>query len=165
MFHFLKVLFFGVVRKVKGQKIAQNDKKLSVRCTLSQEPCITWSSFMVHVWKKDNISRCFYNLFQVLIFSVNSGLKGEKLTQNDKKLYLLHSILRNQTSHHHDFWYTCVKWWHLQMSSLFFQNFNVLACWGCKRVKNDPKGQKIMSVSLCILVAAPHVLLVFVTHL
>ena len=32
------------------------------------------------------------NCFQILIFSINSGVKGQKMAQNDKKLCLSHSI-------------------------------------------------------------------------
>ena len=42
--------------------------------------------------KKDNISECFLYFFQTLIFGANSGVKGQKLAQNDKNLFLSHSI-------------------------------------------------------------------------
>ena len=44
--------------------------------------------------EKDNISRggFFLHFFQIFIFGVNSGVKGQKVTQNNKKLCLLHSI-------------------------------------------------------------------------
>ena len=46
-FHFFKVLIFRVVRRVKEQKLVQNDKKLCLAYLISQEPYIIWSSFMV----------------------------------------------------------------------------------------------------------------------
>ena len=46
-FFFLKILIFLVHRRVKGQKRVQNDKKLCLSCSISQEPCIIWLSFMV----------------------------------------------------------------------------------------------------------------------
>ena len=37
---------------------------------------------------------------------------------------------------------TLVKWWYLQMLFSFFQNFDFLGSWLCKRAKNAPKWQK-----------------------
>ena len=39
-FLFFKILIFWVVRGVKGQKMAQNEKKLCLSCSISQEPYI-----------------------------------------------------------------------------------------------------------------------------
>ena len=36
--------------------------------------------------------RCFLHFFQILIFGVNSGVKGQNIVQNVQKLCLLHSI-------------------------------------------------------------------------
>ena len=47
---------------------------------------------------------------------------------------------------------------------LFFQNFDFLGSWVGKRVKDGPKGQKNISVSLCISGAGNHMIVVFVTH-
>ena len=40
--------------------------------------------------EKDNISRCFLHFFQILILGVNSGVKGQKMAQNDKNYVTLH---------------------------------------------------------------------------
>ena len=48
---FLKTLIFWVHRGVKGQKMVQNDKKLCLSHTMSQEPYIIWLSFMVQMCK------------------------------------------------------------------------------------------------------------------
>ena len=40
LFHFFKNLFFWVVNGVKGQKMAQNDKKNCLLHFISQEPYI-----------------------------------------------------------------------------------------------------------------------------
>ena len=42
--------------------------------------------------KKDNISRFFLHFSQIFIFRVNSGVKGQKMAKNDKKICLLHAI-------------------------------------------------------------------------
>ena len=51
-FHFFKILIFWVVRSVKGQKMAHNDKKLCRLLVISQEPYIIWSWSMVHKCKR-----------------------------------------------------------------------------------------------------------------
>ena len=45
---------------------------------------------------------------------------GQKMVQNDIK-FCLTLYLSNCTSYECVFWYTCVKWWYLQQSFLFFQ--------------------------------------------
>ena len=78
----------------------------------------------------DDSSRCFFHFFKILIFQVVSWVKGKKMTQNNKKLCLSHSIsqeshiwcltayLRNHTSYDSDFWYTCVHSMHWGITSL-----------------------------------------------
>ena len=46
-FIFTKFWFPGLFRGVKGQKIVQNDKKFCLLPSVSQEPYIIWSSFVV----------------------------------------------------------------------------------------------------------------------
>ena len=102
--------------------MALYDKKLYLMQLISQEQCIMWSSFMVHV-SKDKISRHFLYFFQILIFRVISGVKGWKMAQNEKK-----TILRKHTLYDRDFWYTRVKWWHFQM---LFLTPNLRNCTSC----------------------------------
>ena len=79
--------------------------------------------------------------FSFLIFSSFRGVKGWKMTeddkkngtggrrvtgqkvaQNDKKISLTYTWhLRNCSSYDCVFWYTCVKWWYLQHFFSFFQ--------------------------------------------
>ena len=53
------------------------------------------------------------------------------------------AYLRNHTSSNHNFWYTYVKWWYLQMFISFFQNFDFLGCYVGKRAKNTPKWEQL----------------------
>ena len=39
-FHFIKILIYWVVGRVKGQKMVQNEKKLCLSRSISQEPYI-----------------------------------------------------------------------------------------------------------------------------
>ena len=128
--------------------MAQNDKK-ALLCLLSQGPYIIWSSFMVHMWKKI-ISLCFFLHFaEVLFFGVSSGLKEQKMVQNDKKLSVVLHI--SDSIHHMIMIFGTQKWWHLQMLFSFFQNVDFLGCSGAKRAKND---QLIVSsrVYICIYI-------------
>ena len=50
-FDFFKILIFWVHKRVKGQKTVQNDKKLCVLRSISQEPYIILLSFIVQMCK------------------------------------------------------------------------------------------------------------------
>ena len=121
-FHFFKILIFWVVSGVKVQKMAQNDKKLCLLHSISQEAYIIWSWFLVHVWN-DDIFRYFFSFFQVVIFWDISGVKGQKMTQNGKK-FCVTLCLRNCASYDCSVWYTYAKWWYLQQSFSYFQNYH-----------------------------------------
>ena len=73
--------------------MAQNDKKLCLLCLISQEPYVMLSSCMEHMCNRI-ISLVFFVFFysKFLFFGVNSGVKGQKMAQNDKKLCLSYSI-------------------------------------------------------------------------
>ena len=65
--------------------MAQNDKK-TMLCLISQEP-INHMTFIhgTHV-EKYNISMFFSHFSEILLFGVSSGVKGQKMAQNDNKL-------------------------------------------------------------------------------
>ena len=91
--------------------------------------------------KKDSIYRCFLNIFQILIFGVNSGVKV-KNDQKWQKNYVCHTpYLSKWTSYDCFFWCTSVKWRHLQMLFSYFQNFHFLDCQG--GVGEGVKGQEM----------------------
>ena len=121
-FHFFKILIFWVVSGVKVQKMAQNDKKLCLLHSISQEAYIIWLWFLVHLWN-DDIFRYFFSFFQVVIFWDISGVKGQKMTQNGKK-FCLTLCLGNCASYDCSVWYTYAKWWYLQQSFSYFQNYH-----------------------------------------
>ena len=50
-FPFFQNFDFSGVRRVKGQKTVQSDKKLWLLRSISQEPCILYMSFKVHMCK------------------------------------------------------------------------------------------------------------------
>ena len=52
----------------------------------------------------------FYIFFQILIFGVNSEVKGQIMAQNDKRNSVCHAFyLKNHTSYDLHLWYACVK--------------------------------------------------------
>ena len=53
---------------------------------LSQEPYIILSLFMLHMCNRIISPGGFFNLFQISIFGVNTGIKGQNMAQNDKKI-------------------------------------------------------------------------------
>ena len=73
-FIFSKFWFSGLLGG-KGQ-IAQNDKTFGLSCSISQEPYILWSSFVVHKCKMI-ISPGFFYFFKILIFWFLGGSKGK----------------------------------------------------------------------------------------
>ena len=104
-FHVFKILIFGAVRRVKGQKMAQNDKKLSPSCLISQEPYIKWSSFMVHICKRIISPGFVYIFYQFKFWGSIAGQKGKKWSKTTKKYVCCTSYLRRYTSHDCHFWY------------------------------------------------------------
>ena len=71
--------------------MAQNGKKFCSSHLISQEPNVIWFSFIVHTCKK-MISLVVVVFLPILIFGVNSEVKGQKMAQNNKIFCLSHSI-------------------------------------------------------------------------
>ena len=86
-FQYFKILIFRIVSGVKGQKMTQNEKKLSAALHISRTIRRMIVIYGTHV-QNDNISRCFLHFFKILILQFVSGIKGQKMTQNDKKFCL-----------------------------------------------------------------------------
>ena len=71
VFFIFKILMLLVASGVKGQRMAQNDKKAWLSGTISQEPYFMWLSFMVHIHKIISLG-AFFNFLKFLL----SGLLG-----------------------------------------------------------------------------------------
>ena len=86
-FHFCsKLWFFAIIRgveMVKGQKMAQNIKKLYLSHSFSQEQYIIWLWFLVHKCKWWYLQQ-IVSFFKILIFEVLRG-RGKRV-KNDLKL-------------------------------------------------------------------------------
>ena len=95
LFYFFKILIFGVVRVVKGQKAVQNDNKFCPSRSIYQETYLIWFSFWIHIYEivRSRVSFLFVffflYFFKILIFWVAMGEKGQKMVQNDKKFWIL----------------------------------------------------------------------------
>ena len=98
--------FFEILIGLKGKKWPKMTKNyvchtLYIRKNTSYD-CDIWYSCV-----KYDISRCFCHFFKIWILWVVSGVKGENMTQNDKKY--LTPYHRGHTSYDCGFWYTRVK--------------------------------------------------------
>ena len=84
------------------------------------------TSYDLHLWYTCNriLSSGFFtfipNFFKFFWRGVNSGVKGQKMAQMTKNYVCRIPYLRKHTSYGCDFWYTCVKWQHLQVLFLLF---------------------------------------------
>ena len=75
--HFFQILIFGVNSWVKGQKMAQNDEKLSVALHTSGSIHHMIVIFGSHVLNND-ISRCFFHFFS-MIFQIVREVTGQEM--------------------------------------------------------------------------------------
>ena len=103
--------------------MAQNLNKFCPSCSISQEPYMIWLSFMVHLCKPIISPAAF------LFWQIASGVKGQKIAQNDKKFPLSHSVSQES----YMIWLSfLVHMYKMMISSAvlfffsFFQNFDFL---------------------------------------
>ena len=104
-FHFFKILIF-LVNEVKEQKITQNDKIISVvfhasvtihhmivicgTLMISQGFFFFFFCFFFYFLKIFFFFfSFFFHFFKILIFQVFSGIKGQNMALNDKKLSVM----------------------------------------------------------------------------
>ena len=88
---FFKIWFSGLVYRVKGWKMAQNEKKFCLSRSISQELYIIWFLFMVRMCKMI-ISPGIVFIFSKFSFPKLLGGKREKRVKNDKNFCLSHYI-------------------------------------------------------------------------
>ena len=161
---FSKFWFSRLLRGVKEQKIVQDDKKFCLLCSISQEPYIIWSSFVVH---KSNIIislDLFFHFFQNFDFWIVRRVKGEKMAQHYKKL-CPSCLYISGTIHHMIFFYVT----HVLKDNIpcvFVHFFQILIfgvnSWvkGQKMAQNDEK----LSVALHTSGSIHHIIVIFGSH-
>ena len=91
--------------------MVQNDKKLCLSCSISQERYIIWLSLMVQMCKMIISPGVFFNV-KILIFKVVKGLKGQKVPKMMKISVCCTLCLRNHLSYLHIFIYgthVCIR--------------------------------------------------------
>ena len=112
--HFFK--FF--IKGVKREKIAQNEKKICLSPSVSQEPYIIYLWFLVDM-RKMMISPRFFFIFSKFWFSwflrEKKDKKWPKITNFSPPLPISQELLIISSS-----WYTCVKYDISRCFSLFF---------------------------------------------
>ena len=125
---------------------------------------IAWDhEFGTHVWN-DDITKCFFQFFKILIFRVVRGVKGQKTVQNDKKLCSSYFISQKPYIIWMSFMVHMCK---MIISPAVFFIFS--KCWFFrvlrgKSAKNGPKWQKILSVMLHISGIIHHMIVIYGTH-
>ena len=135
--------------------MAQNDNKFCLSCFISQEPYITWLSFMVHLCEMMiSPDRHFFPFFfKFWFFGLLVGWKVKKWSKMTKNCVCCSPYLRKHTSYDCDFsctfvrnhkswsqepdiiWssfvvHKCVKWWYLQQFFSFFQSSDFSGFYG-----------------------------------
>ena len=149
-FIFSKFWLFGLLKEdVKEQKMVQNEKKLCLLHSISQESYIIWFSFMVLMYKWYLLE--FFSFFSKFWLS---GLLGQKIAQNDKKLCLLCLISQEP----YVMWSSFVvhKCKMIISPVVFFYFFKILIFWVLRRVKGQKWRKMTKNVVLCILYLRNH---------
>ena len=128
-FNFFNILIFGVVSGEKRQKMSQNDKQFCLSPSISQEPCITRSSFLIHKCKMIISLGFFFSFFfLILILGLLGGSQGKKWSKITKTSIHRFFYLKNYPSHSLNLWYACAKGQRAQEFFIFLPNFNCLGC-------------------------------------
>ena len=126
---------------VEGQKTVQNDKKLCLLHSISQEPFIIWLSFMVQMCKMIISPGVFFS-FKVLIFGVVRGLKGHKKWPKMTKISVCCTLyFRNHISYDLHLWCTCMYKRIISPGIFFVSLFSKF--WFLGSLGGMVKGQKI----------------------
>ena len=79
---FSKFWFSELLEGVKGQKMAQNDKKFHPSHSVSQESNIMWLWFLVHTCKMIISPLLFFIFSKFWFFGFSGRINGKKITQN-----------------------------------------------------------------------------------
>ena len=127
-FWFFQNLYFLGVRWVKGQKLVKIAKKFCPSHSISQEPYIIWSSFVVHNCKMIISPSVFFICFEMLIFGLLGGSTGKKKKWSKMgESFVCHPpYLRNHTSWFSFMLHMCEM---ILSRGVFFHFFQILIFW------------------------------------
>ena len=133
-FHIFNFLIFQVVREGRAKNSPKWQKILS--CSISHEPYIIWSSFVVCKCKII-FSDVFFIFSELWFFRLLRGSKGKEWPKMTKNSVCCALYLRNHTSYDLHLWYTCV------IGSLYVQVFLHLFQIFIFGVNSGVKGQNL----------------------
>ena len=124
LFIFSKLWFFRFLGGSKGKNGSKWQKTVCCALYISQESYIIWSMFIVHMCNR-MISPGFFYIYSKFLF-LEWASKREKNSPKWRIIMfaVFHISWSIYASYDCDFWYTCVKWWHLQMVFSFILNFD-----------------------------------------
>ena len=134
--------------------MVQNEKRFCLLNSIFQEPYIIWLPFMVDKCKMIISAGFSFHFFKILIFWFVSGIKGQKIVQNDKNFCVL--LLISQES------LFIVHMWKRKYLLIFFFQFLIFG------VNSGVKGQKkTQTVKNCVLhpYLRKHMIVIFGTHI
>ena len=97
-FNFLRIFIFKFFWVVRAKYSPKWKTKIISVIHLSQEQCSIWSWFLVHLCQMIISPGVFVNFFKILIFGVASGVKAQKMVQNEKKIMSAALYFRNWSS-------------------------------------------------------------------
>ena len=137
--------------------MAKDDKK-NLSVTVDISGTISYDCHLWYTCVNDNISRSFFHFFKILIFWIVRRVKGQKITQNDKKILSVIMIYQKP--------YIMIVI--CGTSSGIFYFFKILIFWVVRRVKGQkkwPKMTKTLSFGLYISGTIHHMTLICGAHM
>ena len=108
----------------------------------------------------------FFFLKFWFFLAVRGVKKGKKLKKMKNNNYIYHApYLKNSIAYDHKFWYTCVKWWYLQvfLSLFFFEIFIFWVVRGLKEQKIAQDDKKNLFVAVDISGTIYHMFVIYGT--
>ena len=137
-FIFSKFWFSWLLVGLKWQTMVENDKKLCLSHSISEEPYIIWLSFMVHMCKMVISPGVFFHFHKIFIFQIVRGVKGQNLVQNNKKFSVTLQI--SGTIHHMNVIYG-THMWNNNISRYFFHFWKNFFPWVVRGLKGQKTAQ------------------------
>ena len=135
--------------------MVQNEKRFCLLNTVSQEPYIIWLSFVVDKRKMIICWGIFFHFFKILILWFVRGIKGQKMTQNDKNFCRLRLVSQESLFIVH------------MPKRKYALTFSIFNCWGKywgKRAKKWPKMTENCVLHPCLRKHTPYGV-IFGTHI
>ena len=165
---FSKFWFFRLLGgggALKGWKMVKNDKKVCPLDSISQEPYITWVSFMVHMCKMVISPGVFLLFSKLWFFGLLGGKKSKKTVQNDKKFCLSHFLSQEPSVIWLSFIVHVCKMIIYPGIVFIFSKFWFFRLSGGKKAKKGPKWPKILTIVFHISGTIHYMTIIYGTNL